>query len=275
MTQFEGSILLVGGGRMGQAMLGGWLASGIPASHIKVVEPSADIAATITSSHAVEVVDNKSALSADWKPTFVVFAVKPQVIRDVVETYQGYITDEMVCLSVAAGKTLSFFASLLGDAIPFIRVMPNLPSFIGKGASALCANHVVTDAHRTNATILFEAIGVVCWIEDETQMDAVTAISGSGPAYVFLFHEVLERAAEELGLPKEVGALLAKQTLCGSAEMIEKATQPSSALREGVTSPGGTTAAALAVFQDEKEGLAQLVKRATKAAADRSCELAE
>ncbi len=260
-------ILLIGCGKMGSALLQGWLNSGIDASAITVIEPYGEKHPDVTWLHSQE------ELPADYAPSIVIFAIKPQGMEEVVPLYKRYATANTLFLSIAAGKTIAFFEQHLGH-VAIIRVMPNLPAVIAEAAMVSIANKTVTADHHTLATRLLSANGQVIWIEDESHMDAVTAISGSGPAYIFHFIEALTEAGIALGLPKEFATRLACQTVYGSSDLAKSSDYPAATLREQVTSPKGTTAAALDILMNEETGLTQLMKKAAFAAFKRSQELA-
>lgn len=252
-------ILLVGCGKMGQALLDGWTEAQIY-SDCQIIDPTRDI-------------QTPDDLPEDFQPNVIVFAVKPQVMKDVLPFYQKYVSDQVIFLSIAAGTTLSFFEQHLGSEAKVIRSMPNLPASIGKGISVLCANSLLSEEEKVQISPLLEAVGDVIWTEDESIMDAVTALSGSGPAYVFLLIEVLAEAGIQAGLEKEMAMQLARQTVIGSAALAEKAAEiPAATLRENVTSPGGTTEAALNILMNNNE-LQDLLNVAVEAAAKRSKEL--
>ena len=211
----------------------------------------------------------------DYAPRVVVFAVKPQVMADVVPPYRCFAGPQTVFLSIAAGKAIGFFEAHLGADIVMVRAMPNTPAAIGRGVTVLFANAKAAQADRLLAENLMAAAGDVAWIEDEALMDAVTAVSGSGPAYVFYMIECLAAAGVAAGLPVELSAHLARATVEGSAALSHQEGSSPETLRQNVTSPGGTTAAALAVLMDDAKGLQDVMSRAVDAAAQRSRELAD
>lgn len=266
-------ILLVGCGKMGGAMLRGWLARGIPAANVRVVEPFAEAADTLRSELSVTVVADGADVGGDFAPDIVVFAVKPQGMDGIVPGYAGYASSGAAFLSIAAGRTISYFENHLGRDAAIVRTMPNTPAAVGRGITAACPNDHVTGEQRAACETLLEAVGEVVWVEDEALIDPVTAVSGSGPAYVFLLIECLARAGEAQGLPAETAARLARATVAGSGELARQSDEAAGTLRENVTSPGGTTAAALAVLMAD-DGLQPLMDRAIEAATRRSRELA-
>jgi pyrroline-5-carboxylate reductase len=265
-----GTIVLVGCGQMGSAMLRGWLASGA-ASRYVVVEPAgapeALAAATEVETHAAP-----GGLPDTLTPEAVVFAVKPQGIGEIVPAYRRFVRPQTVFMSIAAGATIANLAKHLGDAA-IVRVMPNTPAAIGRAISVACANGRVAAAQRQLCEALLAAIGESAWVEDEALLDPVTAVSGSGPAYVFLLIETLAAAGREAGLPADLALRLATATVAGAGELARVSSDAPGKLRENVTSPGGTTRAALDVLMGD-DGLAELMARAVAAATRRSRELA-
>lgn len=264
------TLILAGCGKMGTAMLRGWLAAGA-ASRFLVVEPAGkppgfDSTACVDWYPAVE------ALPDNLAPDAVVFAVKPQVVDEVVPGYRRWASPATLFVSIVAGKTLGGLARHLGRAA-VVRTMPNTPAAIGRGITVACASPLVTAEQRQLCGQLLAAIGESAWVEDETQLDPVTAVSGSGPAYVFLLIEALARAGEAEGLPPELALQLARSTVAGSGELARVSPETPAQLRENVTSPGGTTRAALDVLM-APDGLTALIRRAVAAASARSRELA-
>jgi pyrroline-5-carboxylate reductase len=264
-------ILLVGCGKMGGAMLAGWLARGVAAGDVVVVEPfgTNDIAAK----YGVTAVAEASAINPAFAPDVVVFAVKPQGMDDVAPSYARYAAAGAVFLSIAAGRTIASFIRHLGVGAAIVRAMPNTPAAVGRGITVCCPNANTEKAQRVRCQALLEAVGEVGWVEDEALMDAVTAVSGSGPAYVFLLIECLAQAGVEAGLDPDLAGRLAAATVSGSGELARQSDEDAATLRQNVTSPGGTTAAALAVLMAD-DGLKPLMTRAIAAATARSKELA-
>lgn len=270
IVSLHGTLVLVGAGKMGDALLRGWLARGVPPRQIAIFEPapSAELLA-LTAEQAIRL----NPLIADIKDAAVlVLAVKPQAMQDVLPQFIPLTKDGVLLLSIAAGKPVSFFEQHFAGA-PIVRAMPNTPAAIGQGMSVLCANAGVTPAQHELATALLGAVGEVAWISDEALMDPVTAVSGSGPAYVFLLIEALAQAGEKAGLDAELAYRLALTTVSGAAALAAQSDQPASILRKNVTSPGGTTAAALDVLM-RPGGLQSLMDEAVLAATNRSRELA-
>ncbi|CAA7614782.1 Pyrroline-5-carboxylate reductase, NAD(P)-binding [Magnetospirillum sp. LM-5] len=261
-------ILLVGCGKMGSAMLAGWLEQGIRPADVVVVEPNpAQVPA------GVALVGGADAIPAAFSPDIVILAVKPQVMADVVPAYARF-AGQATFLSIAAGKPISFFQTHLGQGAAIVRAMPNTPAAVRRGITVCCAGPGVTDQARSSCQSLLQAVGQVAWIEDEVLMDAVTAVSGSGPAYVFLLAEVMAEAGARAGLPTELAAQLARATIAGAGELLRQSNDSAAQLRINVTSPGGTTAAALSVLMDGAKGMGPLMVDAVAAATRRGKELA-
>jgi pyrroline-5-carboxylate reductase len=214
-----------------------------------------------------------AAALEDFRADVVVLAVKPSQIGSALGECSAAVGATAVWLSIAAGKTIASLAAGLGAKAPVVRAMPNTPAAIGKGMTALVANAAVTAEQRALCTDLMTAVGAVAWLDDERHMDAVTAVSGSGPAYVFLLIECLERAAVDLGLAPELARQLALATVSGAGAYAAVADAGPAELRRRVTSPNGTTQAALEVLMDDDHGLSALLTRAVRAAAARSREL--
>lgn len=266
----NGPIVLVGGGKMGGALLAGWLDRGIDPHRVRVIEPNAEAAQTLAKIN-VQVDADAAGIAA--APDVVVLAVKPQVMDQVVPAYARFAGTGTAFLSIAAGRTILSFEKILGDKAAILRAMPNTPAAVRRGITVICANANVTAAQRTLAGDLLAAVGAVEWIEDESLMDAVTAVSGSGPAYVFLLAEQLAEAGRQAGLPADMAARLARATVAGAGELLHKASEPAATLRQNVTSPGGTTAEALKVLMAD-DGSQPVLTRAVLAATRRSRELA-
>lgn len=266
----ERGLVLLGCGKMGSALLEGWLAGGLPAGAIAVVEPAPSPRLL---AHANEGLRLNTGLPAN--PAIVVAAVKPQMMADALPSVSALGHGGTLFVSIAAGTSLATLADALGSEAPIVRAMPNTPAAIGRGVTALVGNARASSAHLDQAEALLRAVGRTVRLEDEAQMDAVTAVSGSGPAYVFLLIEAMAAAGAAEGLPEELALELARATVDGASAlaMADDGTHPSS-LRKNVTSPGGTTAAALEVLMREGDGLTDLVREAVAAAAARSRELA-
>lgn len=262
-------VVLVGCGNMGFAMLEGWLASD-PSLSIHVVEPNDTLRERAADAGAVAVasVDDLQASS----PVLIFLAVKPQMMSAVVPSYQHFVGVGATFVSIAAGTTIASLSTLLGGNAPIIRCMPNTPAAIGAGMMVCCQNGSVDDQASALTTKLLQASGEVEWLDDEDLMDAVTAVSGSGPAYFFHFVDCLAEAAVKAGLPADVGMTLAKQTAMGAGRLMMESEDDPATLRVKVTSPGGTTAAALNVFMRD-DRLKSLTEEAVIAARDRGREL--
>ena len=259
-------ILLGGCGKMGSSLLNGWL-SQKAYDHISVVEP-----AKVDLPEDVYLYSEVSSLPVDYKPSVVVFAVKPQLMDEVVADYARFLNNNTIFLSIGAGKAISYFASsLFGGAI--VRAMPNTPAAVHKGITVLCANDNVSQKQKAFSSKLMESVGEVTWINDEALMDAVTGLSGSGPAYVFYLVEAMASAGQAAGLSADMAMKLARATVIGSGELLSQTEDSASTLREKVTSPGGTTAAALEVLMGSN-GMTSLLTKAISEATIRSRELA-
>jgi pyrroline-5-carboxylate reductase len=257
MTFGPGPVLLVGCGKMGGALLKGWRAK-IPGLPVTVVEPEPALRQRAATEFGVAAVEDPRRLPAGLAAAAVVLAVKPQAMDEIAPHYGRFAAQGAVILSIAAGRTIAGLSRLIGGSGAIVRAMPNTPAAIGAGMTALCAGPGVTAAQKDLCGRLLGAVGEVAWIADESLMDAVTAVSGSGPAYVFLLAEC----------PARAGA-----TVMGGGAMLAQSDAPAGELRRDVTSPGGTTAAALEVLTADP-GLDDLLARAVAAAARRSRELA-
>jgi pyrroline-5-carboxylate reductase len=265
------TLLLVGCGKMGSALLRGWLAQTL-ADRYYIVEPG-PVGDTLRGRREVVVLPAPEALPKEAAPEVILLAVKPQVMAAVLPSYRSFAARGTLFLSIAAGTTLGFFERALGAAA-VVRAMPNTPSAIGRGIAVACANAAVGAAQRAVAERLLAAVGEVAWVEDETLLDPVTAVSGSGPAYVFLLIECLAKAGVAAGLPEALAMQIARATVAGSGALAALSPESAAQLREAVTSPGGTTRAALDVLM-AADGLEPLLTRAVLAATRRSRELAE
>lgn len=262
------SILLVGCGRMGGAMLAGWRERGLMASI--AVDPAPDAAQNAGAD--LRVVVDAAAIPADFAPAAVVLAVKPQNAAETLPLHARY-AGKAVFLSIMAGRTIGGMQSLLGEGAQIVRAMPNTPAAVRQGVTVACPGAGVTQGQRDLCDALLQAIGKVAWVADEGLLDPVTAVSGSGPAYVFLLAELMEREAVRQGIPADLARLLARQTVAGSGALLAASAEESAALRVAVTSPGGTTKAALDVLMADAAWPATM-ERAIEAATKRSRELA-
>jgi pyrroline-5-carboxylate reductase len=265
-----GKVILVGCGNMGFAMLKGWLASGaVQPADVLIIEPN-NALRDRAAGQGVRTSASSDGIAGETAD-LVIIAVKPQVLRDVLPAYKA-LAPKAAFLSIAAGIAIRTFTEILGDSTPVIRCMPNTPAAIGKGMMGVYANEFVSSDILAFVNTLLSASGEVAMLDNEGQIDAVTAVSGSGPAYVFHFIECLEAAAVKAGLSEKVARLLAMQTVYGAANLAKESGEEPGRLREQVTSPNGTTAAALAVLMGENR-LGNLVDEAVDAARRRSIEL--
>jgi len=270
LADFAGTIVLVGAGKMGGAMLDAWLALGLPPASVVVIEPQPAPELTALSSRGLKL---NPLLKDVREVSAIVIAVKPQVAPVVVPTLAPLLTPNTVMLSIMAGRTLGFLEGALAQQTALVRAMPNTPAAIGRGITVAAPNAKVSQRQRALVHTLLAATGLVEWVTDEGLMDAVTAVSGSGPAYVFLLVEALTHAGMSAGLPPELAAKLARATVSGSGELLDRSPLDPATLRQNVTSPGGTTAAALDVLM-AADGMTALMSRAVLAATQRSRELA-
>jgi pyrroline-5-carboxylate reductase len=266
----KGSVVLAGAGKMGGAMLSGWLARGLEPKRVAVIEPhpSADISALTAKGVRL----NPSPKDVGGTVATLVVALKPQIFREAGAPLKSFTGPSTLVVSIMAGTTIASVSEICGGSV--VRAMPNTPAAIGRGITVAVAASNVTAAQREVAAALLRATGSVEWVEDESLMDAVTAVSGSGPAYVFLLAEELARAGVEAGLPVELATRLARETVAGSGELLHRSELASVTLRQNVTSPGGTTAAAMEVLMGP-DGMQSLLTRAVAAATKRSRELAK
>lgn len=267
-TPSNRKVVLVGCGNMGFALLGGWLEAGLKAQNVHVIEPTQTLRER-AAALGVTVAADAGSLPAD--AGIVIFAVKPQILPDILDPYRP-LAGRATFVSIAAGITLETLETGLGKEAAIIRAMPNTPAAIGKGSIALCPNGRVGASALAEVSGLLAAGGAVHTVDDEALIDAVTAISGSGPAYLFHFMECLNEAGRRLGLPDDLALALARETVFGAGALAVASSDTPTELRRQVTSPNGTTAAALAVFM-EGDALRTLVGAAVTAAYDRSLEL--
>lgn len=265
------TIGFVGGGNMAQAIISGLIAAGMTPDHLIASDPN-PACREVLHQLGLTAVDSSEAVMA--KADLVIFAVKPQVMRSVLQSVAAHVRADQVFCSIAAGISIAAIKSALAlTSQPVIRVMPNTPALLGLGMSALTSDDRLPDVVKQSVTRVFESCGEALWVENEDDLDAVTAVSGSGPAYFFLMIEHMMRSAARLGLPPETARKLVMQTAKGAAAMVEKADVGPEVLRQRVTSPGGTTEAALSVFHDGD--FADLVDRALIAARDRATALSK
>lgn len=256
-------LLVIGFGNMGRALASGWLSS-LAGVNIRAVDPYAQ------PMERVHLHTDMSELPSTFTPDAVILAVKPQQMQQVLPLLaaQPWIGSALV-LSIAAGTRIASFEAVLGQSQPVIRAMPNTPALIGQGMTGLVANRAATAQHRQRAERLMQSVGKTLWLDGESQMDAYTALAGSGPAYLFYFIECLTDAGVAEGLSPQVARASAIQTMLGGAMLAAESTDDVATLRERVTSPGGTTAAALEVFMSASGGMAQLVRTAIARATER------
>lgn len=265
MSEALPPVLLVGYGKMGGAMLTGWLARGI--SEALAVDPYASEVPA-----GLRLLPEPGALPPEFRPAAVVLAVKPQMAAETLPAYARFAKAGAVFVSIMAGQTEAGIERLLGGEAAVVRAMPNTPAAIGQGFTVVFAGARVTEAQKSLADALLRAVGEVAWVEEESQLDAVTAVSGGGPAYVFLLAELLEKAALEQGLPAELARRMARATVSGSGSLLARSQEDAAVLRRNVTSPKGTTERALAVLMAE-DAWPALVSHAIAAATARSREL--
>lgn len=268
----DGTLLLAGAGKMGGALLSGWLARGLDAKQILVQDPAPppDVTALLAR-HSI--VSRHAVTSPPAPPTVILIAIKPQLVDRVFPDLARLVGPATLVVSIAAGRTIAGFEKHLAAGAAVVRAMPNVPAAIGRGITVCCPNPHVGERQRALCHELLSAVGEVAWVEDEGLLDSVTAVSGSGPAYVFLLAECLAAAGVAAGLEGDLAKRLARATVAGSGEMLRASPLEAAALRENVTSPGGTTAAALEVLM-AGNGLQPLLTRAVAAATARSRELA-
>jgi pyrroline-5-carboxylate reductase len=263
-------IAFIGAGNMATSLIGGLRAQGVDAALIRASDPGAEQRAKVAAEHGIELfADNAQAIEG---ADVVLIAVKPQMMKAVCEALRPSLKPDQLVVSIAAGITCASMNKWLGEH-PIVRCMPNTPALLRQGVSGLYATPRVSSEQREQAGQLLSAVGIALWLDDEKQLDAVTAVSGSGPAYFFLLIEAMTAAGEKLGLPRETAAQLTLQTALGAALMATDSDVDAAELRRRVTSPAGTTEAAIKSFQ--AGGFEALVETALTAAAHRSAEMAE
>ncbi|HEY6254328.1 MAG TPA: pyrroline-5-carboxylate reductase [Xanthobacteraceae bacterium] len=270
LAHLSRTILLVGAGKMGGALLEGWLALGLEPKNLAVLEPKPSRELAALAGRGLRLNPPASAIG---EASAIIIAVKPQTAAEVMPALASYVGAGTVVVSIMAGQRLGFLEQALSQRAALVRAMPNTPAAIGRGITVAVPNVRVSARQRELVHALLAATGAVEWIADEALMDAVTAVSGSGPAYVFLLVEALAQAGVAAGLPSDLAAKLARATVAGSGELLQRFPLDPATLRQNVTSPGGTTAAALAVLTGP-HGLADLMARAVAAATERSRQLA-
>lgn len=263
-------IAFVGAGNMAASLIGGLRAQGVAASAIRASEPGTEQRARLQQEHGITTFANNA--DAIEGADLIVLAVKPQIMKAVCLDLAAHLAPNQVIISIAAGISCASLENWLGER-PIVRCMPNTPALLRQGVSGLFANPRVSAAQKAQAEQVLSAVGLALWLDSEAQIDAVTAVSGSGPAYFFLLIEAMTEAGEKLGLPRETAAQLSIQTALGAARMASESDVDAAELRRRVTSPNGTTEAAIKTFQ--AGGFEALVQQALNAAANRSTELAE
>lgn len=271
--QIDGTLWLAGAGNMGLALLSGWLAQGLPPDRILVQDPApSPEAKALAALHGIAV-QAKLAVGTP-PPAVLVVAVKPQVMDEVFADLARRVSAGTLVLSIAAGRTIAGFERQLPAKAPVVRAMPNMAVSVGRGITVCVPNAHVSPAQRATSDGLLRAVGEVAWVDDEGLLDAVTAVSGSGPAYVFYLAECLAEAGVKAGLSPELAQKLASATVAGAGELLHRSKDDAGTLRQRVTSTGGTTHAALQILMADK-GLAALMREAVAAATRRSRELAK
>lgn len=269
---FDGPVLLAGAGKMGAALLAGWLERGLDAKNIIVQEPDLrGEAAELVARHGIRVLSPVQSLQVP--PSVIVVAVKPQVMDQVFPVLAKLAGPATVVLSIAAGRAIASFERHLPANTAVVRAMPNTPAAIGRGITGAFGNSSLSGPQKKSCNDLLAAVGDVVWLEEEHLIDAVTAVSGSGPAYIFLLAECLAQAGCDAGLDRDTAMKLARATVSGAGDLLRQSKDDPAALRQNVTSPGGTTAAALAVLMRDPDGMQTLLREAVLAALKRSQEL--
>ncbi len=273
LSKLSGSLVLVGAGKMGSAMLDGWIARGLNPKKLVAIEPQPTKAVKALTRRGLKLNPKPGPKANAEAAAAIVIAIKPQTAPEAVPSLGLHVGKSTLVLSIMAGRTIGFLEKSLPGGTAIVRAMPNTPAAIGRGISVAVANARVSARQRKLASNLLAAIGKVEWANDEGLMDAVTALSGSGPAYVFLLAEAMTKAGIAAGLPPDLAARLARETVAGSGELLHRSALDAATLRQNVTSPGGTTAAALEVLMGPG-GFDELLTRAIAAATRRGRELA-
>src|SRR5665647_1456477 len=272
LAAFPGRLILLGAGKMGGAMLDGWTARGLKPKQLVVIDPQAGKAIKALAKRGLAL-NPKPGPKAKADAAAIVIAVKPQMAAEAIPPVGLYVGKSTLVVSIMAGRTIGFLERILPPGSAIVRAMPNTPAAISRGITVAVPNAKVSARQRRLATDLLAAIGTVEWVKDEALIDAVTAVSGSGPAYVFLLVEAMTKAGIAAGLPADLAGRLARETVAGSGELLHRSELDAATLRQNVTSPGGTTAAALAVLMGPA-GFDELLTKAIAAATKRSRELA-
>ncbi len=267
-------LVLMGCGKMGGAMLEGWLERDLKPADVTVVDIKPEVVETLrTRDLGLAVHLAPEDIEAGLEPAVVVFAVKPQDMDAMAPPYRRFVSPNCVFLSIAAGKTIAYLQDKLGGGAAVVRAMPNTPAAVRRGITVACASSQVNEDQKQRCHRLLEAVGEVAWVEDEALIDPVTALSGGGPAYVFLLVECMAAAGVRAGLPEDLARRLARVTVSGAGELLRLSEEPPEVLRKNVTSPGGTTAEALKVLMAD-DAWQPLLDEAIAAATHRSRELA-
>lgn len=264
-------IAILGAGNMGSSLIGGLIKNGHPIDKLTATDPSEEKLQQIRQRFNINVTTDN--LAAAQKAEVIILAVKPQLMKQVVSPLKAAMTPQTLIISIAAGVRIESLQKILGDNVAIVRTMPNTPALIGAGATALFASNAVNEVQRNIAEMIMRAVGITVWVKDEGQLDAVTALSGSGPAYFFLILEAMQDSAEAMGLSPETAQMLAQQTALGAALMAIDSSHSPSELRKQVTSPGGTTEKAISVL--EAHHIRDIFHKALTAAQHRSEELAK
>ncbi|WP_108881115.1 pyrroline-5-carboxylate reductase [Anderseniella sp. Alg231-50] len=268
----SGRLVLIGAGKMGTAMLQGWLEAGVTGDQVTIFDPAPPPETmTVIAQHSIS---HNPPIERVGGVEAILVAVKPQMVDEVLPAMAALAKDNPLVVSVVAGKTIAAFRQHFGATTPVIRTIPNTPAAVGRGITAMAASDGVSSAQSELAMALLASLGEVVTVSDEALIDACTAISGSGPAYIFYMTECMTAAALQLGLPADVAEQLARATVAGAGELMRATGTPAGELRENVTSPKGTTHAALQVLMADPDGMKQLMIRATAEAEKRSRELA-
>ena len=264
-------IVFIGGGNMASCLIGGMIANGTPSQQILVSEPGAQARQKLSDLHGVETTDDNQAAAA--QSDLLVLAVKPQIMGAVVKDLVPALSHKPAVVSIAAGIPLIALENWLGTDIALVRAMPNTPALVMSGATGLFANSLLTEQQKQIVEQLFQAVGIACWVEQEELIDAVIAVSGSGPAYFFLVLEAMQKIGQELGLPKNTAEQLSLHTALGASKMAIDSEATAAQLRQQVTSPGGTTQAAIGSF--EQQGLEDIFRQAMTSAVARADEMSK
>tara|TARA_Y100000590_G_scaffold469993_1_gene661178 strand:- start:481 stop:1299 length:819 start_codon:yes stop_codon:yes gene_type:complete len=267
----EKDLLLIGGGKMGAALVQGWLSKGFSKTKISIIEPN-EVNSSKLINLGLKVFDSLASFDRSVKQSVVILAVKPQIIESVALELKNVMIDNNVILSIAAGVNLEFLNKCIGRNTAIVRAMPNTPAQISAGITVLCKNNFCSDEDVAITNELMSSVGQTEWVDEEFLFDAVTAISGSGPAYLFYYLECLENAGVNIGLPRDLSKKLSMYTVLGAANLCSLSAKTPLSLREEVTSIGGTTEAGLKVLMGER-GLEDIIEKTVKAASERSKEI--